>query len=345
MKIVVVGSQGTLGNALTKFWNDPKVARRLAERTGEALQTKRDEIVPLNLPDFDACSRMHVLATLDAIRPDVIVNAAGVNKIDWLQSRANTARNLHEHAVSNLKAAATQSHALLVQFSCAEIFYRNRLEHGVQDERAVASTTELARKSTPTFDSPELTDLPVDPCAPGFHEYHVPNPASVYAKTKLESERVAAEAQDSLILRFSSLFGDSTPFSSGNLIESSLNAFRRASTLSVLNDVVAEPVWTIDLVCALKSALSLNVRGLLHLTGNSRATPLETIQYVIERTRVRGKNAVGISLADYGVSAPHSHFKVLTSQRASDYPGLYTIPTWREALNDFFKWREVQLDF
>ena len=42
MKIVVVGSQGTLGRELAKSWNDPRVNRRVAENLGANEDTRKD---------------------------------------------------------------------------------------------------------------------------------------------------------------------------------------------------------------------------------------------------------------------------------------------------------------
>ena len=127
MKIVVVGAMGTLGSAIANYWNDPRVERRIAARLGGAAVDSNDVVIPLNLPDFDLCSRLFVVETLSDFKPDVVVNAAGVNLIDWLETRANTARNVHANAVANLKEAVCRTGALLVQFGCAEIFYRDRL--------------------------------------------------------------------------------------------------------------------------------------------------------------------------------------------------------------------------
>ena len=78
MKIAVVGSQGTLGLALTQLWNDPRVNARISKNLGIGPYESNDEIVGLNIPDFDACSRMIPIDTISDFRPDVIVNASGI---------------------------------------------------------------------------------------------------------------------------------------------------------------------------------------------------------------------------------------------------------------------------
>ena len=343
MKIVVVGSQGTLGSELVRNWNSPKVAARIADNLGRSFDASQDVIAPLNLPDFDICSRMIVLDAMAELAPDVIVNAAGVNLVDWLEPRPNTARNIHEHGVANLREAARRQNALLVQFGCAEVFYRSRLQECASDKRERAATPEEARRRARPFATEE--DAPIASDAPGFAEFAIPNPASVYAKTKLESERVASEAPKSLIVRFSSVFGETTPYSSGNLIASALNAFRRATRVSALNDKLIEPLWTIDLLCALKTLLRVEVRGTWHIGGASRGTPAEIVEFLLKQTGLRGREVVGISSADYGFQAPQSAFTILSSERAKGRGDLYTPPDWRRALQDYFDFRQRGLNF
>ena len=338
MKIVVVGSQGTLGSELVRNWNSPKVDARIADNLGRAFDASQDEIVPLNLPDFDICSRLIVVDTMAELAPDGIVNAAGVNLVDWLESRPNTARNLHEHGVANLREAARRSHATLVQFSCAEVFYRSRLEENAPDACERAETPEDARRRARPFASEE--DAPIARDASGFDEFVVPNPASVYAKTKLESERVASEAPNSLVLRFSSVFGETSQYSSGNLVASLLNGVCRTKKLFALNDRLVEPIWALDLLCALKTLLRVDARGLFHLTGNSRATPLEVGEFLLKQTGLRGREIVGISSEEYGDKAPRSAFTILSSTRAAELDAIYRIPDWKTSLNDYFDWRD-----
>lgn len=324
MKIVVVGSKGMLGQTLVKFWNDPKIDARIAARTGKSRPTN-DVVVPLNLPEFDVCSRLFVVETISDFRPDVVVNASGVNLIDWLETRPNTARNLHGHGVANLKEAVRRVGAKLVQFGCGEVFYRSRLT----DE-----TDADAERSA------DADDLPIRRDAPAFSELDAPNPRSVYAKTKLESERIASEAPKSLVLRTSSLFGETTEFSSGNLVESLLKGFRRTRRVSVLNDKIVEPAWTVDVLCALKTLLNADATGLYHLSGDSRATPFEVAEFLKNRCGLKKHEIVGISTADYGVSAPHTAFSALRSVRLDALDGVYRLPDWKTALGNFLDWRQ-----
>ncbi|MBP3531764.1 MAG: sugar nucleotide-binding protein [Thermoguttaceae bacterium] len=367
MKIVVVGAMGTLGSAIANYWNDPRVERRIAANVGGPVVESNDVVIPLNLPDFDLCSRLFVVETLSDFKPDVVVNAAGVNLIDWLETRANTARNVHANAVANLKEAVRRTGSLLVQFGCGEIFYRDRLtrlpepnegakslqngengqnsEGGNVENRTAPSSLILpnsAASQEVVFDEwgnarPILT---IAPEAPAFSELDKPNPASVYAKTKLESERIAAEAPKSLILRTSSIFGETTEYSSGNLVESLLKAFKRTRRLSALNDKIVEPTWAVDVLCALKTLVRTGATGLYHLSGGSRGTARDVAEFIAERRGLTNVQIAGISSKEYGFSAPQSAFTALRSVKYGELDGVYRLPDWRSALADYLDWRE-----
>ena len=370
MKIVVVGAKGTLGSAIANYWNDSRVERRIAANVGGSVVESNDVVIPLNLPDFDLCSRLFVVETLSDFKPDVVVNAAGVNLIDWLETRANTARNVHANAVANLKEAVRRTGALLVQFGCGEIFYRDRLtrlpepnegtktfqngEKGGNDEGLSGGRVENGTAASslilpnPASSQEVVFDewgnarpiLTIAPDAPAFSELDKPNPASVYAKTKLESERIAAEAPKSLILRTSSIFGETTEYSSGNLVESLLKAFKRTRRLSALNDKIVEPTWAVDVLCALKTLVRTGATGLYHLSGGSRGTARDVAEFIAERRGLSNVQIAGISSKEYGFSAPQSAFTALRSVKYGELNGVYRLPDWRSSLADYLDWRD-----
>ncbi len=332
MKVVVVGSKGTLGLALTQSWNDPRVNARVAANLGSAPEETNDLVTGLNLPDFDVCSRMFVVDTIGDIRPDVVINASGINLIDWAEKHPNTVLNLHGHGVSNLVSAARRTGALLVQFGCGEAFYRKRL---------TTSTPEVFTNA----DAAEDERLAISPDAPGFAESDPTNPASVYAKTKLESERVALELPKSLVLRFSSLFGETSEYSSGNLVDSLFNSLSRTRRISVLDDRVMEPLWSIDVVCAVKTLIAAGARGLYHLSGGSRCTPKELAEYLFKECGYRNREVVGVSSEEYGFAAPQSAFTVLRSEKYGELENVYRLPDWKTALRDYLDWRQSYANF
>lgn len=280
MKVVVVGARGLLGSDIMKFWNEG---------------TNVDQLVPLDLPEFDFTSRIIVDQTLDALAPDVIINAAGVNMIDYLESHPNTARTIHSQAVVYLRNAAKRLGALLVQIGCGEVFY---------------STDE---QGTPHLRSEQ------------------PDPQSVYAKTKLESERIALEMPLSLVIRTSTLFGEGGK----NLVSSLLNAAKRTRRVQVISDVNISPTWTADLVRGMASLVRAGYTGLYHVASEGAATPFDVAQTLFELKGFKQHELIPISLKEYGVIAPLSYNTSLDLAGYRELPDVWEMPDWKKMLNRY----------
>lgn len=311
MKIAVIGSRGTLGSALMNFWNSPLVWEKIPTRgTAAANLPPEDELVPFDLPEFDVTSRRFTLDALTAIRPNVIVNASGINLLDWVEEHPNTARTIHVQGTANLREAARRTGAILVQFGCAEVFYS-----GPDDSSVSAAETR-----------PKTED-------------DIPNPESIYAKTKLDSERAASEAPRFLILRTGPLFGGVGSQSSGNFVETVLRSSRRTRALQVVRDIRVSPIFTLDLLRALRFLLDSGATGRFHLANGGSATLDELARKLLDLCGLTRHEVRGISASDYGYKAPRSRFAVLETARYRALDGSYPLPNWTDALGEYIDLR------
>ncbi len=152
MRVLVVGAGGQLGRELRRAPWDPATAvvtRRSAE---------------LDITDRDA-----VLADVESIEPDVIVNAAAYTAVDRAEDDEARALAVNGTAVGHLAVAADRAQALLVQVS---------------------------------------TDYVFDGTAAGWYvETDPTGPVSAYGRTKLAGERAAAVADRCVILRTAWVYG------------------------------------------------------------------------------------------------------------------------------------------
>ncbi|MDD3585673.1 MAG: SDR family oxidoreductase [Thermoguttaceae bacterium] len=280
MKAVVAGARGLLGSDIMRFWNEG---------------TNHDQLVPLDLPEFDFTSRIIVDETLDTLAPDIIINAAGVNMIDYLESHPNTARTIHSQAVVYLRNAAKRLGAFFIQIGCGEVFYST------------------------------------DDQGPGHLRSELPEPQSVYAKTKLESERIALEIPRSLVVRTSALFGEGHR----NLVSSLLNAAKRTRRVQVVSDVKISPTWTAELVRGIASLAHSGYTGLYHVACEGAATPFEVAQTLFECKGFSQHELIPVSLKEYGVVAPQSHNTSLDLAGYRELPGVYAMPCWKDAIRRY----------
>ncbi|MCL2349399.1 MAG: NAD(P)-dependent oxidoreductase [Planctomycetaceae bacterium] len=288
MKTAIIGTNGLLGGAFQRHC----LALGLRESV---------DLLSLDLPDFDVTSRLFSLDTLCDFHPDVIVNLAGIQMIDWLEKKPNTARTVHVQGTANMREAAKRTDALLVHLSCAEVFG-------------------------------QTADVVAD--YPPFCETDVPEPVSVYAKTKLDSERAASESPRHLIVRTGMLFGHVGKRSSGNIVETLLNALRRPEKVRVIDDWQMSPTWSDDLAHAVFSLIECGATGLYHVANSGVATPFEIAREIVRLTGVKREFAP-ISFAEYGSVAPRAKYTVLDTSKYDALSDTPKLPAWQQALEAY----------
>ncbi|MBN2244155.1 MAG: dTDP-4-dehydrorhamnose reductase [Acidobacteria bacterium] len=152
MKILIFGSRGMLGRDLAEAFS-------------------RDcDVLGADLPETDITRADVCLDRVGEFRPEVIVNAAALTRVDYCETHEAEAFRINGEGAGNLARAADASGALLVHYS---------------------------------------TDYVFDGTKPGpYLEGDAPNPLSVYGKSKLLGEdRIRLYCPNHLILRISWLFG------------------------------------------------------------------------------------------------------------------------------------------
>lgn len=104
MTVLLLGKNGQLGRGL----------QRTLLPFGNLVAYARDE--------FDLDKPEAVAARLDAVRPDIIVNAAAYTQVDLAETNADAAFRINHHAVKALADYAVRSDALLVHYSTDYVF-------------------------------------------------------------------------------------------------------------------------------------------------------------------------------------------------------------------------------
>jgi dTDP-4-dehydrorhamnose reductase len=156
MKVLITGSLGMLGTDLMA------VFKPVHDTAG------------LDLPDFDITFPEQCLATVTALRPDVIINAAAFTRVDDCETHEKEAFQVNGYGAGNLARAAASIGALFVHYSTDYIF------DGLKNE--------------------------------AYREGDAPNPQSAYGKSKLLGETlIRRECENHLIIRTSWLFGPNGP--------------------------------------------------------------------------------------------------------------------------------------
>lgn len=91
-----------------------------------------------------------------------------------------------------------------------------------------------------------------------YQEDDAPHPLSVYGESKLAGEMNAAFAPDHLIVRTQWLYG----LHGKNFVETMLRLGAEKDQLSVVDDQVGSPTWTVDLAKAIIALVDKDCRGI-----------------------------------------------------------------------------------
>lgn len=156
MKVLIVGCMGMLGSDLMA-------------RFGLCHQVRGVDQQEMDITRPEQC-----LEQIQDFRPDAVINAAALTKVDYCESNEREAFLVNGEGAGNLAKAAAECGALLVHYSTDYVFDGQKMG--------------------------------------AYLEEDAPNPQSVYGKSKLLGEElVRRQCSDHLILRTSWLFGRNGP--------------------------------------------------------------------------------------------------------------------------------------
>ena len=97
-----------------------------------------------------------------------------------------------------------------------------------------------------------------------YVEGDAPCPLGVYGQSKLAGEMNAAFNPDHLIVRTQWLYG----LHGNNFVETMLRLAKEKDELSVVDDQIGSPTWTVDLAHAIRALLKSGHRGVYHAANS-----------------------------------------------------------------------------
>jgi dTDP-4-dehydrorhamnose reductase len=188
-------------------------------------------------------------------KPDIIVNAAAYTAVDQAESEPDKAQRINAEAVGVLAEEANRLNAWLVHYSTDYVFD--------------------GEKNAP------------------YDEGDLPNPLSVYGRTKLEGEvRIRDRHVKHMIFRTSWVFAAR----GNNFAKTMLRLAKERETLSVIADQHGAPtsaeliadVTALALHQAVQNRNHADVAGTYHLVAQGETTWHGYAQYVLTLARERG---------------------------------------------------------
>jgi dTDP-4-dehydrorhamnose reductase len=238
--------------------------------------------VALRHSELDIADPVAVAGALERIKPWAVINAAGYVRVDDAEWDAASCYRANANGAIVLGTACANKGIRLVTFSSDLVF----------DGMQVAPYTE--------------TD--------------VPNPLSVYGRSKAEAEaQLLSLGELPLVVRTSAFFG---PWDAHNFLTKTLATLESGIPVEAANDIIVSPTYVPDLV---NTALDLVIdgeRGLWHLSNLGEMTWADFACAAAERAGLDSSLVVSKPAATLGFAAPRPRYCALASARGQLMPSL-----------------------
>ncbi|USK68328.1 dTDP-4-dehydrorhamnose reductase [Peribacillus asahii] len=165
-----------------------------------------------------------------------------------------------------------------------------------------------------------------------YTELDTPDPIGVYGETKLAGEEfVRAYHNRFFIIRTSWIYGEY----GNNFVKNMLKLAHEKKKISVVNDQVGCPTYTLDLVNSILAIMETDKYGVYHISNSGSCSWYEFAQAIFEEARL-AVDLTPCQTIDFPRLAHRPKYSVLehTSIKTN---GFSNMRHWREALNIFMQ--------
>jgi dTDP-4-dehydrorhamnose reductase len=242
---------------------------------------------------LDVSNDAQVLETLNAIKPDIVFNAAAWTDVDGAEVAEAKAHQVNAVGAAVLASACQKLGSKFVQVSTDYVF------SGIA--------------STPWQENAEL------------------NPLSAYGRTKAEGEQFAREIypEGTYIVRTAWLY---SPWGE-NFVNTMIRmALQDSHTLKVVNDQMGQPTSASDLAEQILQMIQMEVpAGIYHGTNSGATSWFELARFIFTHVGAESERVVPVATSDFPRAARRPQYSVLGHDRW-DEVGMKPLRSWQEAL-------------
>jgi dTDP-4-dehydrorhamnose reductase len=165
-----------------------------------------------------------------------------------------------------------------------------------------------------------------------YHEYDQTKPLGVYGKTKHTGEVYIRDILNKFyIVRTSWLYGYHGP----NFVATMLNLAKTNDTISVVNDQIGSPTYTVDLANAISLIIKRPAYGIYHVTNSGFCSWYDFAKEIFDQANVKVE-LIPVTTEEFPRPAPRPKYSVLENYnwKMEGYP---KIRSYKEALSDYLK--------
>jgi dTDP-4-dehydrorhamnose reductase len=164
-----------------------------------------------------------------------------------------------------------------------------------------------------------------------YLESDSPHPLNVYGRSKWKGEQYVQElVKDPLIVRTQWLFGRYGK----SFVTSILRQAGEKRVLSIVNDQIGSPTYTVDLAKAISALIQFDASGIFHVANSDLCTWCTFGQAILKLSGMDKVKVIPISSKELGRPAIRPSYSVLNCQKLKKKTGL-TLQPWSEALKEY----------
>lgn len=167
-----------------------------------------------------------------------------------------------------------------------------------------------------------------------YQEDDAPHPLSIYGESKLAGEMNAAFNPDHLIVRTQWLYG----LHGKNFVETMLRLAAEKDELSVVDDQIGSPTWTVDLARAITALIEKECQGVYHAANGEFCSWNGFARAIFEES---GLNVAvkGMTTDELNRPARRPLYSTLDCAKLEHDAGFRPQP-WRQALRSYLALRK-----
>ena len=262
----------------------------------ELKERGENEILALNSTEMDITNRELVMKIVKEYKPDVIFHCAAWTAVDKAEELKDDCYKVNVEGTRNIVDASLEVDAKIVYLSTDYVF------DGTKDGL--------------------------------YEEDDIPNPKSVYGKTKLEGEKLIKKNPRHFIARTSLVFG----INGNNFIRTMLKLANKYSELTVVDDQICAPTYTVDLAKILVEMVETDKYGTYHIHNEGYCSRAELAEYIMKSNGLKTiikpvSTEEYYALKDTTYIADRPKNSRLGSEKLEQ--DFYLLPAWQDATDRY----------
>ena len=254
----------------------------------------KKEYIATDINDLDITDIEKVREFVKNKDISLIINCAAYNNVDKAEDEPELCKKLNTFAPRDLGAVANEIGADYITYSTDFVFD--------------------GKKKTP------------------YTEEDIPNPLSVYGKTKLEGEKEVFKVKsDSFVVRTSWVFG----VANNNFNKQVISWSKSKEELSIVDDQVSSPTYSKDLAYYSWELIKTKKYGLYHLSNDGEASKYDQAKYVLDKISWQGK-LNRVKTKDFNLKAKRAEYTKLDSSKLEKVINI-KISSWQDGIDRFLE--------